>query len=302
MKRNYYSINEAGARIAHQMMSFRDYVPDSKTAEYRQECDQVYELAEKALALVPDSSERIENLADRFARRLAANYNNDIRIGQMCPSVMISGAGNFPTRKKERQVKAWDANREDYKDIQKIPRQIQSIINGKDTIRSEDANALEKLQKKLDGLKTFQAQMKSVNAHYRKHKTLDGADLTENERKSIEDMWERGWYVGVPFPSYALSNNNAEIHRIEDRIKKLSSIREAGSSETVKKFFTVKENPDDMRIELYFEDKPSEEIRDILKHNGFRWSPRKSAWQRQLTDNGKRAVEYVQLAIEKLSA
>lgn len=35
MERVYYSINEASARTAHQMMSFSDYKEGSKTAEYK---------------------------------------------------------------------------------------------------------------------------------------------------------------------------------------------------------------------------------------------------------------------------
>ena len=38
-----------------------------------------------------------------------------------------------------------------------------------------------------------------------------------------------------------------------------------------------------------------------LKHNGFRWSPRFSAWQRQLTDNAFYAVtRVVPVVIEQL--
>lgn len=50
---------------------------------------------------------------------------------------------------------------------------------------------------------------------------------------------------------------------------------------------------EEMRIQLLFDGKPSEEIRNLLKQNGFRWSTRFSAWQRQLTLNGRCVTKQV---------
>ena len=43
-------------------------------------------------------------------------------------------------------------------------------------------------------------------------------------------------------------------------------------------------------------------FRELLKRNGFRWSPRNSAWQRQLTDNGKHAARRAMEEIAALNA
>jgi len=53
----------------------------------------------------------------------------------------------------------------------------------------------------------------------------------------------------------------------------------------------VVEDTDDMRIRLIFPDKPDEETRNALKANGFRWSPKNSAWQRMLNANGRWAAK-----------
>lgn len=53
---------------------------------------------------------------------------------------------------------------------------------------------------------------------------------------------------------------------------------------------TVVENADIMRLQLMFDGKPDEETRSKLKANGFRWSPKNGAWQRQLTENARRAL------------
>lgn len=44
------------------------------------------------------------------------------------------------------------------------------------------------------------------------------------------------------------------------------------------------------RLQLIFPGKPSDEARALLKANGFKWSPRFGAWQRQLTPNAESAL------------
>mgnify|MGYP000567974511 CR=1 FL=1 len=44
-------------------------------------------------------------------------------------------------------------------------------------------------------------------------------------------------------------------------------------------------NEGENRLQLFFEEKPSEEQRRELKSNGFKWAPSQGAWQRQLTKN-----------------
>ena len=52
----------------------------------------------------------------------------------MCPSVLISGTANFPVRKKERQVAAWDKNQEYYKYCDKILSQLERLMTCSEVI------------------------------------------------------------------------------------------------------------------------------------------------------------------------
>ena len=54
--------------------------------------------------------------------------------------------------------------------------------------------------------------------------------------------------------------------------------------------FQIVRNAEQNRLQIIFDDKPDEATRSALKSNGFRWSPRNNAWQRQLTDNAERAA------------
>ena len=43
----------------------------------------------------------------------------------------------------------------------------------------------------------------------------------------------------------------------------------------------------DERMRFYFDEIPSVEVRNLMKRNAFKWSPKNGAWQRQLTANCK---------------
>lgn len=298
-----YTINESTARIAHEMRSFSDYQPGSATAEYTAQVDEAAQILEtvKAKCATEAQRDRAEYLFDRYAATLAEAINRDNEIGTRCPSVMISGAGNFPTAKKAKQVAAWDANRETFARAEHYLQLLRTAHT--QTIKSNDPEAIEALTAKLEGLKQERATMKAVNAFYRKHGTLDGCpELTPAARKAIEGMWARGWYVGVPYPTYMLANSLANVKRTEQRLNGLKAAQEAAPAEEEHDGITYREDPEQMRVQLIFDGKPAEEVRAILKKWAFRWSPRNQAWQRQLTDNGKRAARRAMEEIAALDA
>ncbi len=203
--------------------------------------------------------------------------------------MLITGGGNFPTSKKEKQNAARDKNMGEYMEIKDLLHKIRSV--GRGGISADDTLAVEKLTAKLAELEESQALMKSVNAYFRKNKTLDGCPGLSPER--IDEMKEsmaRGWPMKrVPFPSYALTNNNANIHRVESRIEELSSRSEfAGWTFPGGK---AKINEEENRLQLFFDEKPSDAQRQELKQNGFKWAPSQSAWQRQLTKNAIYSAE-----------
>lgn len=55
----------------------------------------------------------------------------------------------------------------------------------------------------------------------------------------------------------------------------------------------VVENGPLNRIQIFFAEKPSDEMRSRLKKRGFRWSPSQGAWQRHLNNAGRYAVNEV---------
>ena len=268
VERKYFQINEAAARTAHNMMSMRDYAEGSTTAGYRNEVDKAYDIADKVAEKKPEETERAYRLAERYSKKMAEYYNKESIIGMMCPSVLISGAGNFPVKKKERQMAAWERNHQCYYETQKIIGKIESILYGREIIKSDDDRAIEKLEEKLEDLKNTQERMKAANKVIRTKDMEEGNNLLREMGYSEEIIIElrRPDYLGrVGFPNYQISNNNANIHRIEARLNHLKSVKEKESSEQEYKTFKVVENTEAMRYQIVFDGKPDAEIRTLLK-------------------------------------
>lgn len=218
----YYPINEETARRAKEMTSFRDYIPGTATARYKSMVDKAVALADAQKAKTdPMYHEKIDSLLDLYARKLAENLNQYYSIQTRCPSVMVAGGSNFPVAKKEKQNAAADRNMEEYNEIQKILDKIRGT--GQGGISTDDPQALDKLRKKLADLEASQSLMKAVNAYYRKHKTLEGCpDISEDTIRKLQSDMASTWHLeDKPFASYALSNNNANIKRVRERIAEL---------------------------------------------------------------------------------
>jgi hypothetical protein len=291
----YYYIDETAARRANEMNSQFGYKPGSATASYRQEVDKATAIAEAQKARVdPMYHEKIDRLLDSYARRLAENLNQSYAIAIRCPSVLVAGPANFPVRKKEKQNRADEANLQEWRDIQGILARIRGT--GMAGISSDDENALQKLREKLDRREREQEMMKSVNAYYRKHGTLDGCPLlSAEEAEKIKAAMARDWRANPkPYNSYLLSNNNQTIHSIKARISELES-KQSGPAPEGWSFEggRVIMNQEENRIQILFDGKPDADIRSELKHAGFRWAPSQGAWQRMLNQNGIYAAKSV---------
>lgn len=154
-------------------------------------------------------------------------------------------------------------------------------------ISSDDPNAIQKLQDKLEMCEKSQKYMKEVNAYYRKNGTCEGFPGMEAARAARLDESVRQAYSWdkQPFPSYALTNNSAEIRRLKQRIKKLTVNQEVGFVGCTFDGGEVVANSEENRLQILFDEKPDEQKRSALKGNGFKWSPSQGAWQRQLNDN-----------------
>lgn len=112
-------------------------------------------------------------------------------------------------------------------------------------ISSDDPKAIEKLEQKLNVLNKQKLEVKS-----RKHE-----------------------YYELPYI-------NAEIKRIKTRIRQLKELDELDFKDIEFIGGKVIRNKEVNRVQIIFDDKPNEKIREILKSHGFKWARSQEAWQR----------------------
>ena len=168
-------------------------------------------------------------------------------------------------------------------------------------ISSDDPDAIKKLTEKLEKMKADQERMKAANRAIRLKDTAKGdAKLAEMgyTPQMIKALREPDFCGRIGYPDYALSNNNANIHRVAARIKELErrQEREPVHIETDLYEFKVEDN----RCQFIFDGKPDEGIRGILKSHAFKWSPSRLAWVRQASANGLYAAKAVKKELDKL--
>lgn len=298
-------INESAARLAKQMRSFDDYKEGSVTASYNAQCAEAAAVLEKVKAkcATDEQRERAEYLYNRYCSVLAEAINRDNEIGTRCPSVLVCGASNFPIRKKEKQIAAWDKNMENFR---KADHYLDMLKRAHTlAVKSDDPEVLDFLRAKLAGLEEAHALMVSANAYYRKNKTLEGFEGIPAD--TMAWITRPGVYLpggrngdgsplafyGKPFPTYELTNSNANIKRVKQRIEALEAVKASKPIEEEHDGYTYRENAEAMRVQFHFDGKPDDETRALLKRNGFRWAPSQGVWQRQLNDNGKYAAHRV---------
>ncbi len=178
-------------------------------------------------------------------------------------------------------------------------------------ISSDDPDAIDKLQEKIDAAEQAQDFMKRSNKIIRKA-VKDGISGPESdgwtdylsklqlipggekytEAAAIE-LLKPDFCGRIGFASYRLTNNNANIKRMKQRVAQLERASTAKTKHHVfQGVCEVVENTEENRLQFIFDGKPSADVRQIMKSNGFRWAPSQGAWQRKLTGNARYAARY----------
>lgn len=273
-------INEELAKRAKESYSFSDYTPGSATAAYNAAVADVRATANSVRERIPEEyRSELDKLVNRYAVRLADWTNRKNRADASCPSWFITGAANYPHRKREKQMQQLDRLFEEYDQITSLENRIKNFEHDIKfrPIKSGAKNAVDKLRAKVKELTDLQERMKQANAEARKQGKT------------------------APYAAWALSNNRQNLKRYSDRLAAIEKAKSASAehSEEVGEGFRIIRNTDIMRLQVIFDDKPNEETRNILKENGFKWAPSHKAWQRQLNNNGEYALKQVMNTINQ---
>lgn len=264
-----------------------------------------------------EQKEYAKQRQDEYTKLVEEYYNDQISRRADNVSWAVAGPANFNHRGFEKKDRAMRNKADEYEEKlskfeENTKKKLASMTpddaqvaywrQGKwkhgETIEAGDPLAEKKLQAKLDYLNEYQTNMKSANAYYKKNGTMEGfSGFSEATNKQIDAALKSGnsWQK-KPFESYSLTNNNAQIKATQQRLKDIESQKTRVAGGGGSSSFTggkLVRNTENNRLQLLFDEKPSDEMRAKLKANGFKWAPSQGAWQRQLTENAERAVERI---------
>jgi vacuolar-type H+-ATPase subunit I/STV1 len=171
-------------------------------------------------------------------------------------------------------------------------------------ISSDDPEAVIKLLSKLESLKKSHEMMKKANAVVRKYKT------DEERRAALTDagftaelaskMLTPDFTGQIGFPRYALTNSNARIKDCEKRINQLRAVEQRQDKEEEGEGYRYREDTAENRVMFFFQGKPSDEVRQLLKRNGFKWSPSRGAWVRMLNRQGVNTALWLRKDLDRI--
>ena len=232
-------------------------------------------------------AERYSELATKAKNESEQRYQTAKEIGDFIPMGQPILVGHHSEGRHRRDLNRIDTNMRKSIEADEKAKYYEDKAKraeSSNVISSDDPAAVVKLIEKLNSLVKNQELMKAVNKIIKNKKIqevekveqIQGLGLTEDQ---AVELLKPGRFQGQGFAGFQLTNNNAKINSVKKRIEKLRESKTAESKEIEINGVRVLDNVEDNRLQIFFDYKPEAEVRTELKRNGFRWSPRNSAWQ-----------------------
>ena len=257
-----------------------------------------------------DYQERLEAKKERYKQRSlsATKKSSDFqeeasKLSSLIPFGQPILVGHHSEGKHRNHIKKIDNKmRKSFEESSKAEYyQDKAEAVGTGGISQDDPEAVTKLKTKLEHEENSRDLMKDINKSLRKiwkkkntpeenmeallSWIYEGETSFNKDSLKAKVIQNTVHYPKNPFfPPYVFSNLSGRIKQIKERIDKLSVLHaNAGKeNETIIENDTIHAfiNWDENRICIDFLGvKPEKEVRQLVKSNGFRWSPRNVVWQ-----------------------
>ncbi len=287
-----------------QEKAVRSYYNTSFSPEKRGEQiikDYSEELAADIEELRQDKNVSEESVTD-YKTRYERFFSSYLGAKSNCFSVMITGGSNFNNYRHAKANRSEERHYEIFREWRLKAKK--AIIRKSQPVKTFNSE-IERYKADLAGMQANHEKMKAGNKLVAKaiKNNEDISQILINEYSISPHMVE--WCMKFGFN---LTNNNANMRRVEDRIKELEKKEQLRNESPVNKFTFDKGeillNYEVDRIQVFFTVRPT---RDELTEwkakglNSFNWSPSANAWQRKITPNAiwstKRMFDNLKAAI-----
>jgi len=168
-------------------------------------------------------------------------------------------------------------------------------------ISSDNPEAISLLEEKIKKLTDKQEKFKLTNKLIKKNDKVGLKNMGLSDQ-TIEELFKPDFCGRVGIPAFELTNNNANIKRLKDRLKLLKEKENMTTKEIIVDDITIVESVEDNRVQIFFPSIPQEDIRDLLKSRGFHYSHNVGAWVRQLNNSAIYAAFEITKYCSKLNS
>lgn len=225
-------------------------------------------------------------------------------------SAMITGPARFPSRRNEKMNNYYDNAVNEFRAWRE--KALKSIARRIEEAKPKEQKVEEEWTRLKRSIYSSASTIKGIN---------DGTERGYNKALFVSSIYgkvetyaKRGdviivenaiAYVRELNKQSSIITERHKFFKLAEMAKAVCEVQEVRSNkEDTEIFFDggrVIKNYSEDRVQIVFDTKPQPDVISNLKHNGFRWSPRFSAWQRQLTNNAYYAVSrVVPITVEQL--
>ncbi len=271
-------------------LRIKDFI-DTIKSDY-EELSKLADIPEKKAYLDQAFLQYRKGYADKVKAYLSAHGN--------IVSSFIAGPAKFPVERMRKRSDTADRRGNEATEFRKkayerMRREI-APADEKGPISADDPEALTKLQNKLKILQQRQERMKVINAAHKDYEKRGDAaleGLSDSDKQLIKNYKPAYSREPHPFAPFQLTNNNAGIKAVQDRIAQLEKVKAAPTVEAEAGGIRVVDNAEDNRIQIFYPEKPDASTIAKLKKDGFKWAPSVGAWQRQRNNNARWAAKEI---------
>lgn len=266
------------------------FVPEDRASQYIEMYESI--LKEDLERIPEEEHQRYYETFKEWVRTIFGKHSAIL-------SVMITGPAGFPTAKNEKANRVYDKAINDFEDwrVRTMKAIARSVENAKSPeqkdneewvrLRSEIASSITTCVAIDNGARGYCRPL-FTNSIAGKVERLAKNGKTELVRRALDyirDAQEND-EVGLKKPIFTSRHKIWQLrHVCEDAVRKQEELAAKEDGEFLFEGGKIVKNYSEDRLQIIFDEKPASEMISKLKHNGFRWSPRFGAWQRQITPN-----------------
>jgi len=288
---------------AHRNTSF---TPEKRAeqvqTEYINEMQSLYSEMQP-LAQTREQKQVLKEQLQSYKTNYIFRMNSILDAKSRTASSMITGPSNFPVARNQKRLDIEQKRIDEFLAWrEKAKKAIKNKLldaRSNEQIQSDTLNKLKKdinntiaVFKNIENGEKGYSKSLFVSSLAGKFKTLAKNGEVKVVRQGLEYLRE----VQTKMLQKPVFTDRHSVWKLADNIVSQNKpVQPESGTEVHKKYqrVIIQKNYDINRVQLVFNEKPSDEVRKQLKSYGWRWSPKENAWQRKLTNNALANAEHV---------